>query len=1600
MVQLVGSSSLGLGKLIDGKNQFVHIRYSANANGSNMTIEIQADTKYIGIATNSSETAPTSPSDYSWGRFVGTSGTSSYTWIRYSSNEDGSNMTTTTNEETKYIGVAITSENSAPTDHTKYSWALFKGEDGRGVKKTEVSYQKSTSGTVIPTGSWLTSIPSLNDGEYLWTRTLFTYTDDTTTSTYNVSRNGTSGLGIARADVHYQKSTSGTTAPIGTWTVTIPAVGANEYLWTRTTITYTDYSTSVSYSVGKMGADGKDAQLLYLTASSQIQAFDKDDRPKTTQPITISVKLQNASGTATFTAIPYIGITPQNPITLGGTGNDRTLLPSQWVNPDWTTIAITATLGSLTDTVSIIRIKDGDAGNDGIPGRDGVGLKTTDITYGVSNSEITQPTSWNSQVPTLVKGKYLWTKTVWTYTDNSTETGYQKTYIARDGNNGQDGLPGKDGVGIASTTITYAASTSGTTHPTSGWSSQVPSVPGGQYLWTKTTWTYTDGTSETGYSVAKMGERGPQGLQGIQGPKGDQGIAGPTGADGRTSYTHIAYANSADGNLNFSVSDSNRKYIGMYVDFNQTDSTNPSSYQWSLIKGADGQDGADGLPGKPGADGRTPYFHTAWADSSDGRVGFSTTVSLGKKYLGTYTDFTSADSTDPTKYNWTETSNAIEQNLAWSWSPDGKDRFTREKPNENLLKKNNFRLSNIDGSNGQFLNNYSNNSYVWFCTNDFISVNTGEKLITTAYETTIFEKYVFYKDGVFVRTTGNNIIVTNDVNQVRVCLKKPIELFKDKPLSEFLKSPLKLEKSDTATIYTTNPQDDYDNSTPRYIGRSLKDSTNPADFTWEPNPERKPWTAYAQGLNGEGFSLVPYGENKLLDSSIEVDKLVIWKVNSATIAYDTARKTSGNRSVKVVTSPPISDSGLAISYSGLVVGATYTVSADIYTENASTIKLRAAKQDYLGDETIIALVKGVWQRIDWTFTAPAESGMFLLMQFNVTFWVDCFKLELANTMGIPTPWTPAPSEDPLGAIPKYVGTAALPYTDYTKYAWTLNPAWLQQRSEETESTANEALEKAKKGAISGYLTNESILLDANASGTVTDFSQATGSFVVYDGQDKVTSGVAYSLVSQTGVTVSIANSGTYNVTAISSKVGTAILQAVYKGVTLQKILTVAKAQTGATGSTGPTGPKGDPTGIVISATAPSNPYVNMLWKHTGSVSGLIKDATYRWNGSKWELYIFTAANITAENLSAITANLGTVTAGTITGSEFTNDFNRSYTNTLNRTGTTKLSGGKLRIDYKDVNKSTGAVSANGSYMEYNESGIDFAENDGTASGKRLELNSNRIALGSSNGTFYADPTKMQLSGDGYFQIQSKYFLGSPGNTNYQKLSWTNDGFELRPVDVNGNPRSWSTGIEIAGNNSYVDFKVPYNSNVDYDTRIILNQDKSFLIENAASGKPITLKTYDNLRVFTDNALIVRNRADSSWKPVYASGFSQQSDEKWKYNIKDMPSRLEQFKNLDFKAYRLWAENGKYQEGVIANDNIVLPFISKGYDGYTVDSYTYITFIGKATQEYIVQTDNTINELKNENAELKNKVTNLESELSNLTTELETIKQQLSILLNK
>ena len=138
------------------------------------------------------------------------------------------------------------------------------------------------------------------------------------------------------------------------------------------------------------------------------------------------------------------------------------------------------------------------------------------------------------------------------------------------------------------------------------------------------------------FSIAKQ-YAGPQGIPGI-------------GTDGKTTYLHIQYA-PVQNPTAAQMSKTPNKYIGTYTDFSGVDSTDPSKYTWALIKGADG---AQGVPGTPGANGKTPYFHIAYANSADGRTGFSVDDSVNKLYIGQYTDYTPDDSTDPTKYSWTK----------------------------------------------------------------------------------------------------------------------------------------------------------------------------------------------------------------------------------------------------------------------------------------------------------------------------------------------------------------------------------------------------------------------------------------------------------------------------------------------------------------------------------------------------------------------------------------------------------------------------------------------------------------------------------------------------------------------------------------------------------------------------------------------------------------------------------------------------------------------------------------------------------------------------------------------------------------------------------
>ena len=149
----------------------------------------------------------------------------------------------------------------------------------------------------------------------------------------------------------------------------------------------------------------------------------------------------------------------------------------------------------------------------------------------------------------------------------------------------------------------------------------------------------------------KDGEQGPQGEKGEQ---GEQGIPGTAGANGKTSYFHIKYSSVAKPTTFSQMTETPSAYIGTYVDFVQEDSTDPARYTWTQFKGSQGVKGDQGIAGKNGADGKTSYLHIAYANSADGKTGFDVSNSAGKFYIGQYTDFTQADSTDPTKYAWTK----------------------------------------------------------------------------------------------------------------------------------------------------------------------------------------------------------------------------------------------------------------------------------------------------------------------------------------------------------------------------------------------------------------------------------------------------------------------------------------------------------------------------------------------------------------------------------------------------------------------------------------------------------------------------------------------------------------------------------------------------------------------------------------------------------------------------------------------------------------------------------------------------------------------------------------------------------------------------------
>lgn len=770
----------------NGTSAYLHVRYSQNADGNPMTTD-PTDAKYLGLQASQNPNASTVPADYDWSLVKGpqgipgeaVDGKTSYLHIKYS-DDGGKTFTGNTGEDSgAYLGQYVDFEPADSTDVTKYAWSKIKGEDGAdgkdgvagkdgvGLKATAIQYAQSTSGTTAPTTGWANSVPTLVKGQYLWTKTVWTYTDNSSETGYTVSYNakdgntgkdgiaGKDGVGISNTVIEYVGAVSGTSKPTSGWSTTIPTVPAGQYLWTRTTWTYTDGTKEQGYSTalmgpkgdkgdtGAKGADGKDGaqgvpgekgadgKTSYLHTAwkmadgtftvsypqenlfSETVGMTYKPHPLNTTivyvpvPATVGKKYtaqsnRAYSGTTTsvwfinnIDALPAsnvngIGMQGTTPITRTVTATTnfvylvfRTVsVLSEFLNGskpskakveqgDTTTVYTEAPSddyslaypkyrGEYTDftaadstnpadyTWTAYLGQSGQDGKDGIAGADGKGIKSTAVTYQASASGTVAPTgTWVANPPTVAKGQYLWTRTIWTYTDNATETGYSVAYVAKDGNNGSDGIAGKDGVGIKSTAITYAVSSSGTTAPTSGWTASPPTATEGQFMWTKTVWTYTDNTTETGYSVGKIGNTGP---------KGDTGATGATGNGiASTAVTYQASSNGTTaptGTWSTTIpSVAANQYLWTRTVISYTNNTSSTAYSVGKM-GANGATGPAGTPGK---------------DGSNGANGVSVTSVVEEYYISTSPDSqaggswstTVPNNADPNKYIWRRMKNTF-----------------------------------------------------------------------------------------------------------------------------------------------------------------------------------------------------------------------------------------------------------------------------------------------------------------------------------------------------------------------------------------------------------------------------------------------------------------------------------------------------------------------------------------------------------------------------------------------------------------------------------------------------------------------------------------------------------------------------------------------------------------------------------------------------------------------------------------------------------------------------------------------------------------------------------------------------------------------------
>lgn len=540
------------------------------------------------------------------------------------------------------------------------------GAHGSGVSDVNIFYQSGTSGTIEPTGEWVTSPPIVHPGDYLWVKTVTTYADpedpnltfDTVTFTVTLQpESGKDGRGIVDQNTQYQQSVSGITAPTGDWYPTPPVVTPGNYLWARTTTTYTYGAPHLSYSVSKQGIDGSDGtpgdpgadgrtQYLHVAYSS---SADGSVNFSTSDP---SGRSYMGTTTTFYEADPidfqdykWTRITGESGVGISSSSVRYQESTSGTVAPigTWLVDVPSIAEGHFLWSRTIVNFTDGGSqttysvskrGEDGMDGSDGRGITSIVEQYYLStSSSALSGDSWSETRPEWEPGKYYWTRTVFNYTTGNPTT---TDPICVSGDMGSDGRS------VANVDVYYYLSNSELILSGGTWNTVAPAWVVGKYLWTKTVTTYSDGGNDESDPACITGSPGTDGNDGVgielttidyavsssgtveptsgwvsSVPNANPGqfiwtrtridytdgsdsvsysvsLMGEKGEQGDATYTWIRYATDQNGS-GISSNPIGKSYIGVaYNKLTSVATNNPGDYTWSLIKGADGVDGVDG----------------------------------------------------------------------------------------------------------------------------------------------------------------------------------------------------------------------------------------------------------------------------------------------------------------------------------------------------------------------------------------------------------------------------------------------------------------------------------------------------------------------------------------------------------------------------------------------------------------------------------------------------------------------------------------------------------------------------------------------------------------------------------------------------------------------------------------------------------------------------------------------------------------------------------------------------------------------------------------------------------------------------------------------